>query len=122
MARRSSAGVGSVESRQEAQKNEEAHELNEKIIERLRCLAAEGRLLGAGLYVGTGLRQDIPLELWANARFELDPDGSYRENSNITPSHCGSQRTPRAEDDLAPGSTRCEDYPPPNVHARSFAA
>ena len=66
-----SSGVGSVESRQESHKDEEAHELNEKIIESLRCLAAEWRLLGAGLYVGTGLRQDIPLELWANAKFEF---------------------------------------------------
>ena len=93
-----SSGAGSVESRQRSKKDEEAYGLTEKIREGLRHLGADGRLLGTGLFVGTGQRQDIPPELWANAKFEFasgrlmsgkfeyhvvtlrEPEGSAAEN------------------------------------------
>ena len=36
--------------------------------EDLRVLGAKGRIIAFGLYLGTGLRQAIPPELWATAK------------------------------------------------------
>jgi hypothetical protein len=64
-------GAGSAESRQRAARDEEIYLLTEKIVADFRNLGAEGRLIATGLYVGTGLRQEFPLELWADAKVEF---------------------------------------------------
>jgi hypothetical protein len=66
-----SRGRRSIEDQQQGRKDEEAYGLTAKIKVDLRSLGAERRFLGTGLYVGTGLRQDIPSELWESAEFDF---------------------------------------------------
>ena len=70
-----SHGAPSVQFSQQAQEREEIYRLTEMIIEGLRNLGAEGRLIATGLYVGAGLRQDIPSDLWAKAKIEFAAGG-----------------------------------------------
>ncbi len=61
----------SVGQRQEAEAREDADLLARKIVARFRESAAAGRLVAAGLFARTGLRQEIPPELWAEVKIEF---------------------------------------------------
>ena len=95
-----SFGVMSAIQRQKAQTDEEIWQLTQEILDSLRNLGLHGRFLSTGLFIGTGLRQDIPPELWANATFEF---GSGRLVSGKFEYHTVTLReteTSLAEDDL----------------------
>lgn len=85
-------GNGSSQQQQQWRKYEEAYLLTEKIMEGLRNLGTEGGVLGSGLYVGTGLRQDIPSELWASAKFDFMSGRVLSGKFEYHAVNCGSPR------------------------------
>ncbi len=64
-------GALSVGRREEAEAQEEADLMARKLVAGFRDLAAAGRLAAAGLFARTGLRQEIPPELWADGKIEF---------------------------------------------------
>jgi hypothetical protein len=50
---------------------EEAYALITGLISNLRNLGAEARIIACGLYEGTGQRQEVPPELWPEAKLEF---------------------------------------------------
>jgi hypothetical protein len=57
--------------RQELEAQEHADLLARKLVARFRDSVAAGLLAAAGLFARTGLRQEIPPELWADAKIEF---------------------------------------------------
>jgi glycosyltransferase involved in cell wall biosynthesis len=62
---------GTPTSQAAAMAEEEADTVIHRVHDRLRALGSEGRIVASGLYVGTGLRQAIPNELWAAATVDF---------------------------------------------------
>jgi len=64
-------GALSFEQREAAQAQEDADLLARTLVARIRDSAAAGLLAAAGLFARTGLRQEIPPELWAEVKIEF---------------------------------------------------
>jgi hypothetical protein len=52
-----------------AEAQEAAYALGLSLIEELRALGAQGRIVARGIFAGTGVRHEAPAELWPEARF-----------------------------------------------------
>lgn len=68
------SGAMSSEREQKARDEQKAYNLIQGLFADLQRFAADGRLIGSGLFAGTGKRQDIPSELWADAEIEFTKD------------------------------------------------
>ena len=64
-------GALSLGQREAAEAQENADALARKLVADFRESAAAGRLAASGLFARTGLRQEIPPELWADGKIEF---------------------------------------------------
>ena len=93
------SGAMSSERKQKTRDEQKADELIQRLLADFRRFAADGRLIGSGIFVGTGKRQDIPCELLADAEIEFPKDRVTSGKLEYCAVRVREPETPTAESD-----------------------